>query len=116
MKTAKNTKQPKTSRSKAVDCSQEVSWANSTVNGYPARSYWRGLRFNEAEPREKSAIMVLLVGSVKAPVDVHLSVPFCAKGEEHLDSSFLGRFRVRPKDDKVTGAELRQGKWFWVYS
>lgn len=118
MKTSKTTKRQKTSRSKAVDCSQEVRPENSTVLGYAnSQGYWPFLRFKEAKPMQKSSLMIFVCGSYdKAPPDIHLSVPFAAEGDEHMKSEELGWYRVRPCDKKVTGVVRRRGKWYWTYS
>lgn len=74
-----------------------MTWRNSTVLGYPAKPYWPYLRFDEAVARDKSALMVFICRSYdKAPMDVHLSVPFAAEGDEHIPSDDLGWYRVRP--------------------
>lgn len=89
---------------------------NSTVLGYKADPYWPHLRFKEAQPMTQSSMMLLLVGREKAPADIHLSVPFAADGDKHMKSEDLGWYRVRPKDEAVTGVVRRRGKWYWTYS
>lgn len=92
-----------------------VTPENSTVQGYEnSKDYWKNLRFDEAEPRKKSMAMVYLVGSEKAPIDIHLSVPFAATGDEHFPSEDLGYYRVRPKDKSISSVEKIDNQWFWI--
>lgn len=77
---------------------REVLPGNSTVLGYPSKSYWDGLQFDHAIVRGKSSMMVALVGTDAAPDDVHLSVPYRHPDDPKVwKIEQLARYRVRPK-------------------
>lgn len=72
-----------------------VTWRNSTVLAYPAKSYWPGLNFDMAQRRGTSSLMDFLTNG-NAPPDVHLSVPWRHKNDSRIPWEDCGRYRVRP--------------------
>lgn len=66
-----------------------VAWSNSTVLGYPAKTYWPNLHFDLAEKRNQS-----LVGGMG---DIHLAVPWRHPNDSEIPLAECGKYAVRPK-------------------
>lgn len=85
----------------SIEVRRKVHHSNSTVLGYPAKSYWPHLLWEHARPRDKSSLMTIIAGPDEAPSDVHLSVPF-RHPDDHpdrgweIDPDDLAWYRVRP--------------------
>ena len=102
---------------KAPIASEIHSWAvvpeNSTVLGYNnSVDFWPCLRFDEAIPRNKSSLMLVIAGK-DAPIDIHLSVPFAHPEDSLMKSEDLGWYRVRPNFEGVADVVMHDGKWTW---
>jgi hypothetical protein len=75
-----------------------------SVNGYKCQSTdpaWRDLYLDRAQPRCQASMMLLPPGRSDAPIDTHLSVPWCHRDErrETLEEQAVMEclFRVRPR-------------------
>lgn len=91
-----------------------VTAHNSEVLGRkvkPRDPAWKGLKWDGAVVRTQSTLMLALVGS-DAPEDLHLNVPFAnPKDDPGLWEGV--KYRVRPRG-KAVGAELVDGRWYWI--
>lgn len=74
-----------------------VTWRNSTVLGYGAKSYWPNLMFEHARYLSKSSLMVAIAGK-DAPPGPNFEVPYCHPNDVgRFPVEDLGWYRVRPR-------------------
>ena len=81
-----------------------VTATNSTVDGWKFRGSlaWENMDFANATARDKATIMVALVGSDAAPIDIHLRVPHKSEGSFH---------RVRSKMEPGDILWVKEGRF-----
>lgn len=101
-----------------------VSPENVTVLGYRVKAtnpMWSGLDMAKAEPRTQTTIELACFGSVAAPLDIHLRVPWRDPDDRSCEESDCW-YRVRPRMEvgkkwkgkvvKSVAFERWNGEWF----
>jgi hypothetical protein len=82
---------------------EPIDHRNVTVNGSAWRKSdpWNGLDFSRAVVRERSTLMVAVVGTADAPPDHHLDVPWCHPDDQPQGWKDGCWYRVRPRKKRM---------------